>query len=319
MKVFKNIILIFVTLLLMGFLALLIYVRYPIDDPNTPPSTFATPVPLSDPLPPIKISVLETGYSTGPEGLINNRGPLFQTRKMVHPAILVAHPQATFLIDGGLSKNIQQEIAQVPWYGRLINFTAEKPAVDHSKIQKLEKKMDFILLTHGHWDHASGTLDFPRVAVRLLPEEIKFMSQIPNPYRNHIWPHQVKKLKDRWVPLALQEVPYENFSRSLDLFGDGSVVVVPLRGHTPGSLGIFLNQASDIRYFIVGDAIFGVDPEGRPKKKSRLMEWFSDYDRDQARAVRKKLAELMEYSNEITLIPIHDPKALQKIGAEQGQ
>jgi len=41
--------------------------------------------------------------------------------------------------------------------------------------------------------------------------------------------------------LQFNPVPYETFDESADLYKDGSVVVVPLRGHTPGSVGIFVN------------------------------------------------------------------------------
>src|SRR5205814_6513583 len=53
--------------------------------------------------------------------------------------------------------------------------------------------------------------------------------------------------------LRFEPTPYETFDESTDLYGDGSVVVVPLRGHTPGSVGIFLNLSPTL--FYVGDAV----------------------------------------------------------------
>ena len=54
--------------------------------------------------------------------------------------------------------------------------------------------------------------------------------------------------------LRFDPVPYETFDESADLYKDGSVVVVPFRGHTPGSVGIFVNVSPTRRLFYVGDA-----------------------------------------------------------------
>ena len=39
----------------------------------------------------------------------------------------------------------------------------------------------------------------------------------------------------------------------MDLFDDGSVVFVPLPGHTGGSNGMFVNLRSGKRFFFMGD------------------------------------------------------------------
>jgi len=320
MKWFKNIVLVLLTLILMVFIGLWILLRYPPKDPEFSPQAFATPNFNEVSLPPLKISVIETGFSKAPEAVINFKGDILKNRKLIHAAILVEHPQGSFLIDGGLGRNIKHSMAQAPWLSRcLLNYTPGRPLIENPQIKDLAEGLKFILLTHGHWDHVSGILDFPQVAVRLLPEEMKFMSQAPLPYRHGVFPNQVQKLKNQWVPLELTDPAYENFSKSRDLFGDGSVVVVPLPGHTPGSLGIFVNQAPDTRFLIVGDAVYGVDEWGQPEKKSLLMEFLSDQDTTQARRTRKKLEHLLQHSNEITLVPIHDPPALNKIRAAQGE
>ncbi len=43
------------------------------------------------------------------------------------------------------------------------------------------------------------------------------------------------------------------FDESLDLFGDGRLVLVPLPGHTPGSVGLFVTLDSGRRLFFSGD------------------------------------------------------------------
>ncbi len=61
----------------------------------------------------------------------------------------------------------------------------------------------------------------------------------------------------RWRALEFTDGPYVGFERSLDMFKDGSVVLVPLAGHTAGHTGMFLNLPSGKRYFFTGDVAPG--------------------------------------------------------------
>lgn len=42
--------------------------------------------------------------------------------------------------------------------------------------------------------------------------------------------------------------PYLGFERSCDFYGDGSMVIVPAPGHTPGSIVIFVTLPDGKRY-----------------------------------------------------------------------
>ena len=59
-------------------------------------------------------------------------------------------------------------------------------------------------------------------------------------------PQQAKMLEDGRVrELRFSDTPYEIYPQSLDLYKDGSIVLVPLPGHTPGSVGVFINLDAD--------------------------------------------------------------------------
>src|SRR5207302_10697949 len=47
--------------------------------------------------------------------------------------------------------------------------------------------------------------------------------------------------------LRFEPAPYETFDESADLYKDGSVIVVPLRGHTPGSVGRSEEHTSELQ------------------------------------------------------------------------
>lgn len=313
----KGFFLILFTLLLVGTLGLIVLLKYPTEPPPLKPSKFNSPGLTWEELPEVNLTVLDTGYSISPEGFVAKGRPLTKMLKLTHSVVVVEHPKGTFIIDSGLGTGVDQGMAEAPWLSRLLNYTKETPLIQHPKIQDLLGKIDFFLISHVHWDHISGLLDFPSVPVHALEDEIDYFTQAPDPYRRGFFPQQVKGIKDRLVPIELKDEPYENFSRSLDLYGDGSVVIVSLEGHTPGSMGVFVNQTSARRFFFVGDAVYASDESGNPLGRPFLAELISDNDRQQARRTRQKLQELINHSNEITLVPIHDVGALGKVTAAQ--
>jgi glyoxylase-like metal-dependent hydrolase (beta-lactamase superfamily II) len=298
----------FILLILAGTVLLL--VRYPTTAPVVS-STFA-PKPDLDHLPPLKITWIPTGTSRVWVPFAIRGGSLGKTIKMVYGGILVEHPKGSFLIDGGLGKDAQGEMARnLGVLHKLFPIQVDSSISEQREKFPGLKNIQSIYVTHVHWDHLSGAKDFPEIPIYLLPEEIEFINQGSRSILPVVYEEQRKALQSRFRPIQLKEHPYENFSRSLDLFEDGSVVLVPLPGHTPGSLGIFLNVSPTERYLVVGDALWNVNDNGEPEARSLPAEWFADNDVARARETRARLTELVKKSNEITLVPVHDPGAVE--------
>lgn len=315
MRLFKKLLRIGITLLLLGILALILVLRWPIQDPPPTTSSFA-PRPVMDKLPKLTLQVFETGYSEAPEAYAVRGGALFETRRMSHGAVVIQHPQGRVILDSGFGTGFSEENAKAPWLQRRFAewfFVPTLPLVKNPEFPQLDPKRDFFLISHLHWDHVGGTLDFPEVPVKVLQSEKNFALDKGQSEPHGVYPQHISALGARLQGLSLQDKPYENFSQSLDLFGDKSIVLVSLQGHTPGSLGVFVNLPGGNRFLFVGDALWFVDPQGQPEARSRLAEWTSDLDKLQARRTRQKLAELIAHSNEVTLVPIHDSKALEKV------
>jgi len=105
-----------------------------------------------------------------------------------------------------------------------------------------------ILLTHAHWDHVSGTADFPGVPVLVTADERRFIDQAG-------WIMAIARgiSGARYEVYDFEGGPYLGFPRSHDVFGDGSVVAVPAPGHTPGSVIVFVALPDGRRFAFVGD------------------------------------------------------------------
>jgi glyoxylase-like metal-dependent hydrolase (beta-lactamase superfamily II) len=61
--------------------------------------------------------------------------------------------------------------------------------------------------------------------------------------------------------------PYLGFPHSHDVWGDGSVVIVPAPGHTPDSVVVFVTLPSGARYAPIGDLVFQMEGIELPAEK----------------------------------------------------
>jgi len=161
---------------------------------------------------------------------------LFEKRDFSMAGTFVKHPQGNLLIDTGFGRNIDQQFLTLPWFLRAITrYTVWQPAVDQLRAAGYDQKsLHAILLTHSHWDHVSGLPDFPGVPVWVTPQERKFIEkggsgQFGKPFSGI-----------RYEEYGFEGGPYLGFPRSHDVYGDGSIVVVPAPGHTPGGVIIFV-------------------------------------------------------------------------------
>jgi glyoxylase-like metal-dependent hydrolase (beta-lactamase superfamily II) len=218
-------------------------------------------------------------------------------------AVLVRHPQGDVLIDTGVGRTIASQLKQMPLSFRLgTDLVPSRTAADQLDAAGYDRKhLRYILLTHAHWDHVSGAPDFPGVPVLVTAAEHRFID-------DGAWLTATARSMN---PSQLQEYAidggrYLGFERSHDLYGDGSIVMVPAPGHTPGSVVVFATLPGGARYAFVGDLVWmreGVlDREERPWLVRSALE-------HDAVALRQSLLRLNAIATrypQITIVPSHD-------------
>jgi N-acyl homoserine lactone hydrolase len=234
-------------------------------------------------------------------------------------SILVKHPAGDLLIDTGNSSRFDEEIHGFPIRTWLkLRFLAGLLKVDSPLPQGLRRvgqdpaKLRWTILSHAHLDHAGGLMDLPHLLVLLTREELQFANDPSVQAKGYVIAAHVQKFPSADAPtLRFDRKPYEMFDESADLYKDGSVVAVPLRGHTPGSVGIFVNLSPAQRLFYVGDAVD--DERGFAKRvaKSLILE-DSDNDMPRANQVVGQLSELHQKAPGLAIIPAHGRSAYLK-------
>ena len=94
-----------------------------------------------------------------------------------------------------------------------------------------------MVLTHLHFDHASGIAEYPSATFVLSKAEWEAATTDPRPFLRGYRPAHYDYLFDyRTVDFDGPGIAsYASFGRSFDLFGDGSIRLAYTPGHWPGT------------------------------------------------------------------------------------
>lgn len=220
-------------------------------------------------------------------------------------SFLVAHPEATFIVDPAVCVDAERRaIAQLP---AVLRVAVRPPASTIPTITALGRlpeapALDFALPTHAHWDHVSGLLDLPNLPVHLHRREHEWIGSGP------VAPVGGVRDSLRGRPVSDYELdgpPVLTFSASHDLFGDRSVLLVDLAGHTPGSVGV-LARTERGWILIAGDAAWHRLQIDKVRQKSSYPGNLVDEDREEA---FRTLQRMHLARHTVAIIPTHDHQA----------
>ncbi|GAC1355206.1 MAG: hypothetical protein PVS3B3_16790 [Ktedonobacteraceae bacterium] len=261
-------------------------------------------------LPAIDITFLRCARVAVPEFVAARGAFSFAPRLISHSAVLIRHPKATFLYDTGISGDIYLYLQQQSFLFKNVlgKFTFEQSIGSH--LQNLSMKphdLDFVLLSHLHWDHVSGIPDLSGVPLRVNRVEYDAA---------HYGLLDIHKglvrslLCDNPIELFDCEGPaYEGFRTSHDLFGDGSIRLLPLPGHTAGNTGMLIHRTNGSPLFLLGDAAWVAKNYLRPATMHPFI--WNAVTSDDATACQT-LIDLHHFSHrhpEIPLVAMHDAQA----------
>lgn len=251
-------------------------------------------------------SIVNTGYADSFDFLSRENGN-FVKRKFNHSAFVIKHNGKTILFETGIGENIDSEFNEsMPFWAR--------PLFHYNYVRSLKSqigdiKYDFIFLSHVHWDHAGGLTDNlgtrPSIPKEELEELDKETLKVHRTFPIHFKNSKPKIFK--W-----KKEKYLSFNKYFDPFDDGKLIIVPLPGHSFGSVGIIIN-GSQGKYFFVGDAVWVEEQIDTISHKFCVSS--SIVDRNKKTLTKSiKLIKEMKEKYGFMVIPTHDSGVQNKLG-----
>lgn len=242
-------------------------------------------------------------------------GSWFRTRRLVTSATLVRHPKGNVLFDTGLGREARKQVGTYfpLWAKLLLEPTYWK---DTSSLLTCSGDMPSsiarIIPSHLHWDHASGIKDFPEAEVWATPAEREFGARTGPPI---ILSTQFDGPNVRWKAITFPDGPYEGFEASQDVYGDKALILVSLPGHTPGSVGLFVNPPGGRRLFLIGDNAWVIEGVTNLKGKYGIAQWLVSEDDKPTLMSLTSVADVLKRNPDLIIVTAHDPEGHKAAGS----
>jgi N-acyl homoserine lactone hydrolase len=160
-----------------------------------------------------------------------------------------------------------------------------------------------VILTHLHTDHAGGLHHLPKSKILVSEEELALARGFAGQLRGYLpnrWPKWFAPRSIVFEPKALGP-----FDRSHHVTSDGTVVIVPTPGHTPGHVSVVVVDG-DVNYFLAGDTTY--------TQQSLLDEQVDGVSPSEAVSLQT-MRRIVEYarSQPTVYLPTHDPDSADRL------
>jgi glyoxylase-like metal-dependent hydrolase (beta-lactamase superfamily II) len=173
-----------------------------------------------------------------------------------------------------------------------------------------------VIVSHFHGDHICGLKDFPRATIVYDGAGLRALSALSR-FRAVRAAFLAGLLPDDLAKRSLALEHGDGFWREAgsepahwDLFGDGSVRLVPLPGHAPGQCGA-LFQSPRGRVFLIADAAWSLSELQGAQTLTALASRMHD-GWDEYLATQRALRDYSRAHPDVALIPTHDADAASR-------
>ena len=223
---------------------------------------------------------------------------------------LIDHCDGPVLFDTGIDPAIATDKAYIRQaIGRFLLprifglHVAETDRIDYVLARKgiAASSIRTAVISHLHFDHVGGIAQIPQAELLVSDREWAVLSE-PHPEREWILREHIELPSAQWRPITFEpsdDPLFANFDGIHDIAGDGSMILLPTPGHTPGSMSLLVRQAGWDPILLVGDLTY----------ETALLEQDivpGTGDRDALLATYAKVRRLKERLPGLAIVASHD-------------
>ncbi|MCX8070944.1 MAG: MBL fold metallo-hydrolase [Candidatus Binatia bacterium] len=191
----------------------------------------------------LQAHVLVTGFLELPQALVYRNGSWLRTERLPVSVLAVQHPsKGVVLIDSGLPTTevsparVWPRALLLPNEGFLVTHPGEELPQRLRQAGIRPEAVRWVVQTNLRAVRTGGLQHFPQAKVAVTQAELDYASRHAEGYEPELW-SSVRE----WHPIDFAAArPLGTFPRTVDLLGDGSVVVLDGRGPSPGTVMVLV-------------------------------------------------------------------------------
>ncbi|MCK5622292.1 MAG: N-acyl homoserine lactonase family protein, partial [Alphaproteobacteria bacterium] len=167
-----------------------------------------------------------------------------------------------------------------------------------------------VVISHLHFDHIGGIAQVPHAELIVSGEEWRQLSG-PHPEREWILREHIELPGAKWrqIEFAPSDDPlFAPFGGCYDVMGDGSMILLPTPGHTPGSMSMLVRTGGLPPLLLVADLTYDVDSLIKDQVPGTGDAALLRSSFAKVRALKRQLLDLV-------ILASHDPGAAETLRA----
>jgi N-acyl homoserine lactone hydrolase len=283
---------------------------------------------MSAPDPIRAVSVVSTGrVEIHPEHVLASRKPLYwwllTSRRWLPPrpinVYVIEHAGGVLVFDTGQDRASVTDRGYFPSglsgivYDRLARFQIPEDETLGAPLGTLgysPADVDTAIISHLHQDHIGGVRELKGADILVSSAEWDEFSKFAPEPRGYLREH-IAVPGVNWRHIGFEptgDPDLAPFTKSVDVMGDGSLVLLPTPGHTSGSISLLVRRQHKPPLLLVGDLTYDVALLAR-----RQVPGVGD--RRALTATTDKVLELARRMPSLVVLPAHDPTAATRLVA----
>ncbi len=185
----------------------------------------------------LDISIFQPGIGKG------------EHKTLTNSCYLVTHPKGSLLWDTGLSDELVKTPEGITFMDAFVLRSTRTLASQLNEIGYKSETIKYLGISHMHGDHVGNVNLFPRATLLMQKEE----------YDAAFGSEPGKYGFDPATYSTLRSNPLQTLEGDYDVFGDGTVIIKRMLGHTPGHQALYVKLPKSGNILLSGDLVHYTD------------------------------------------------------------